>query len=119
VKLLHVSLIVSDLEQAEKFYGGLLGLQRDDRPELGFHGIFYRLHGGQQLHVMQLDNPYDGCVLPAHGGRDRHVAFAVDDIAQMAARLAAAGVAITRSRSGRQAIFCRDADGNAIELVAV
>ena len=32
-------------------------------------------------------------------------------------RLEAGGVDYTLSRSGRRALFCRDPDGNAIELV--
>jgi glyoxylase I family protein len=34
-------------------------------------------------------------------------------------RLKTAGVPYTRSRSGRKAIFCRDPDGNGIELIEV
>jgi glyoxylase I family protein len=33
--------------------------------------------------------------------------------------LETAGVAYTLSRSGRRALFCRDPDGNAIELVEI
>lgn len=54
---------------------------------------------------------------PAHGGRDRHVALAVDDLAELARRLDAAGISYTRSRSGPQALFCRDPDGNALEFL--
>jgi glyoxylase I family protein len=54
-----------------------------------------------------------------HGGRDRHVALAVDDLAQLQARLDAAGIACTQSRSGRRALFCRDPDGNALEFIEV
>ncbi len=116
MRLHHVGLIVSDLQVAAAFYEGVLGLCRDARPELGFPGIFYALEGGAQIHLMQIDNPYAGSVLPAHGGRDRHLALAVADVAAIRARLDAAGLAYTPSRSGRQALFCRDPDGNAIEL---
>ena len=119
MRLHHVGLIMSDLETAAAFYEGVLGLRRDARPELGFPGIFYALEGGVQLHLMQVDDPYAGCALPAHGGRDRHLALAVSDLEAVRARLEAAGIDYTPSRSGRAALFCRDADGNAIELCQI
>ncbi|MDQ7012236.1 MAG: VOC family protein [Mariprofundaceae bacterium] len=119
MRLLHVGLIVSDLEAASRFYDGILGLRRAARPDPGFAGMFYALDGGQQIHLMQLGNPYAGRTLPAHGGRDRHLALGVDDLAAVKARLEAAGIPFTMSRSGRAALFCRDPDGNAIELCEV
>lgn len=116
MKLLHVGLLVADLPRAAEFYEGILRLMRVDRPELGFDGIFYALDDERQLHLMRLDDPYRGCGLPAHGGRDRHVALGVDDLDTVRQRLDAAGISYTMSRSGRAALFCRDPDGNAIEL---
>ncbi len=119
MRLLHAAMIVSDLQRATDFYEGVLGLVRDVRPDLGFSGVFYALGGGQQLHLMHIPNPYAGCDLPEHGGRDRHLAFAVADVSLFAEKMTQAGMAFTRSRSGRAAIFCRDPDGNAIELCEV
>ncbi len=114
---MHAGLLVEDLEVAARFYEGILGLQRAQRPELGFDGIFYHLDDGGQIHLMRLDNPYQGCDLPEHGGRDRHLALGVDDLHALQGLLADAGIAYTMSRSGRAALFCRDPDGNAIELI--
>ncbi len=116
MKLLHVGLLVADLSRAAGFYEGALGLKRAERPDLGFEGIFYTLDGERQIHLMRLDNPYDGCELPAHGGRDRHVALGVPDLEAIRKRLDAAGIAYSMSKSGRAALFCRDPEGNAIEL---
>ncbi len=113
----HVTLIVSDLDRSIAFYEGVLGLIRESRPDLGFPGLFYSLGNGQQLHLMQIDYPYDGCERPAHGGRDYHFALAVDDLDSFTARLNEASIIYTRSRSGRAAIFFRDPDGNAIEVI--
>lgn len=116
MRLLHAGLLVGDLQRAAYFYEGILGLQRAERPNLGFEGIFYALGDGQQIHLMLLDNPYAGCTLPQHGGRDRHLALGVNDLQAIRQRLEAAGITYTMSRSGRAALFCRDPDGNAIEL---
>ncbi|HEY0721702.1 MAG TPA: VOC family protein [Gammaproteobacteria bacterium] len=117
-RLHHVSLIVSDARRACGFYEGILGLPPITRPELGFPGLWYSLGEGLQLHLLELPNPDPVSDRPAHGGRDRHVALLVDDLGEMVRRLERAGIGYTHSRSGRAAIFCRDADGNGWELIS-
>jgi glyoxylase I family protein len=117
LRLHHVSLLVADTQAAVAFYGGLLGLTPIERPDLGFPGAWFGI-GEQQLHLLELPNPDPVGGRPAHGGRDRHTAFLVDDLADLEARLGARGIPFTRSRSGRPAIFCRDPDGNGVELIA-
>lgn len=117
--LLHASLLIADLVRARAFYEGVLGLVASpDRPDLGFPGVWYDVGGGQ-IHLLRLTNPDPVAGRPEHGGRDRHTALGVVDFQAMQARLTAAGVPFTLSRSGRRALFCRDPDGNALELVAV
>lgn len=116
-RLHHVSLIVADSARAATFYEGIFGLLRITRPELGFPGVWYSLGDGLQLHLLELSNPDPVAGRPEHGGRDRHVALLIDDLDAMVARLNRAGIAYTRSRSGRAAIFCRDYDGNGWELM--
>lgn len=116
--LLHAGLLVSDLGRAKVFYETVLGLAPSPhRPPLPYPGEWYELGGGQQLHLMNLPNPDADAVRPEHGGRDRHVAFGVSGLQAMRDRLDAAGVRYTTSRSGRAALFCRDPDGNTLELV--
>jgi len=117
MRIAHIGLLVSDLNRAAPFYEQALGLSRIERPKLAFDGIWYGLEGGQQIHLMRLDNPYDGCEKPAHGGRDNHVALQVDDYETIRQRLEAANIGYTVSKSGREALFCRDPDGNTIELI--
>jgi len=117
MQLHHVAIIVGDLEVSALFYEGLLGLERDHRPDLGFPGLFYSLSNGQQLHLMQIENPYDGYDQPVHGGRDHHFALATHDLDSLLSRLDEAEVTYTKSRSGRAAVFFRDPDGNAIEVI--
>ncbi|MEW5892136.1 MAG: VOC family protein [Pseudomonadota bacterium] len=116
-RLLHASLLVADLGRARAFYENVLGLAPNpDRPALGFDGVWYDI-GACQLHLLCLPNPDPVDGRPAHGGRDRHTALAVQGWEELKARLNAAGIAYTLSRSGRRALFVRDPDGNTLELV--
>ena len=118
--LLHAGLLVSDLARAKVFYESVLGLKQiAGRPALPYPGEWYDLGAGQQLHLMNLPNPDAASIRPEHGGRDRHIALAVRDMAALKSRLDAAGVAYTTSQSGRAALFCRDPDRNTLEFVEV
>ena len=117
IGLHHVSMVVADSERSLEFYRQVLGLEVDPtRPALAFPGVWLRL-GDRQLHLLELPNPDPVAGRPAHGGRDRHTAISVTDLDGFARRLDAAGIAYTMSRSGRRALFCRDPDGNAWELI--
>ncbi len=117
MNIVHIGLIVSNLDRAALFYERILALHRIARPPLAFDGIWYGLEGGQQIHLMRLDNPYNGCEKPAHGGRDHHLALQTDDYEAIRQRLEGANIGYTTSKSGRAALFCRDPDGNTIELI--
>ncbi len=116
--ILHASFLISDLSISQAFYCGLLGLEIDvSRPDLGFPGLWLDLGSAQQIHLMALPDPDRGRMHPEHCGRDRHVAFSVESLSELARKLEAAGIPHTLSRSGRRALFCRDPDGNALEFV--
>jgi glyoxylase I family protein len=116
--ILHATFLTTDLTQSRAFYEGVLGLRPDpDRPTMSFEGVWYDVANKQQIHLMALPNPEAGLKRPAHGGRDRHVALAVSDIAKLIMRLDQAEVVYTLSQSGRRAVFCRDPDGNALEFI--
>ncbi len=119
MKIAHIGLIVSDLHRAALFYEQVLGLSRIKRPELAFDGIWFGLEGGQQIHLMLLDNPYAACEKPAHGGRDNHVALQTNDFDVIRQRLDAVQIQYTISKSGRAALFCRDPDSNTIEIIKI
>lgn len=117
ISLLHASLLVSDLARARAFYEGVLGLAPSPaRPEMSFDGVWYDVGRGQ-IHLINLPNPDPVEGRPEHGGRDRHTALGVAGWEDMKQRLDEAGVVYTLSRSGRRAMFVRDPDGNALELV--
>jgi glyoxylase I family protein len=114
---LHASMLVSDLARARAFYENMLGLTPSPvRPELSFDGVWYEI-GAQQIHLLALPNPDPVEDRPVHGGRDRHIALATNDLTRLKQTLDQAGVAYILSSSGRPALFCRDPDGNAIELI--
>ncbi|MEI7455242.1 MAG: VOC family protein [Nitrosomonadales bacterium] len=116
----HATFLSADLARAQAFYEGVLGLQPDAaRPQMSFEGIWYDVGCGAQIHLMRLPDPAEGLPRPLHGGRDRHVALTVSDMATLMARLERAGVVYTLSQSGRRALFCRDPDQNALEFIEV
>lgn len=113
----HVSVIVADTARSLAFYRDLLGLAVDPaRPDLGYPGAWLQV-GSRQIHLLELPNPDPVEARPAHGGRDRHLALTVDAISALTVALDEAGVAYTMSKSGRAALFCRDPDGNAVEII--
>ena len=115
----HVSVIVSDTQQALQFYRDVLGLpQYLPRPDLGYPGAWLTV-GAQQIHLLELPNPDPVTGRPAHGGRDRHCALTLRDLDALRQRLEEAGIPYTMSKSGRRALFCRDPDNNALEFIEV
>lgn len=114
----HVSVLVADTGRALEFYRDVLGLELDaSRPPLAYAGAFLHLGDGRQIHLIELPNPDPTRGRPAHGGRDRHTALRIHSLDRMINRLEAARIPFTVSSSGRRALFCRDFDGNAYELV--
>lgn len=119
IGIFHATFLTSDLARSRGFYEDVLGLRADpNRPQLSYDGVWYDIAANQQIHLMVLPDPEAGLQRPAHGGRDRHVALAVSDMAKLTGRLDDAGVAYTLSKSGRRALFCRDPDQNALEFIA-
>ena len=112
----HISFICADLSKSVPFYQAVFDATILLRPELGFPGAWLDLGAGVVLHLLQLPDPDAGVIRPEHGGRDKHIALAVAATEPFAQRLTGLGVAFTRSKSGRDALFFRDLDGNAIEL---
>lgn len=113
----HVSFIVSDLNKAKTFYCNVLGMQVDQsRPKMKFDGVWLIVNQHQQIHLLLVDNP-DPLQRPEHGGRDRHAAFNVIDLNVVIKHLDLNNITYTFSRSGRKALFCRDPDGNTLEIM--
>jgi glyoxylase I family protein len=113
----HCSLIVANTDNALNFYAGILGLKVDEsRPEMAYPGAWLNIAGGQ-IHLLELPNPDPVDERPEHGGRDRHLALTVSSLNTVIQRLEQENISYSKSKSGRKALFCRDYDGNAIELI--
>ncbi|UBF24820.1 VOC family protein [Kovacikia minuta CCNUW1] len=110
----HAAILVSDLEQAEHFYGTVLGLPKVERT-LRFPGAWYEVDGFQ-IHLMTTDAQPTALPNPEKWGRNRHVAFSVANLEAAKAHLLAHNCPIQMSASGRAALFTQDPDGNVIEL---
>jgi glyoxylase I family protein len=114
----HASVLVKDTHRALEFYTGVLGLELDpNRPELSYPGAWLKLGEGGQIHLIELPNPDPVDNRPEHGGRDRHTALTVSDLDAIIAELEKTKLSYTLSSSGRRALFCRDYDGNTLELI--
>ena len=114
----HASVLVKDTRRALEFYTGVLGLEQDhDRPDLSYPGAWLNLGEGGQIHLIELPNPDPVTGRPQHGGRDRHTALTVSSLDEVVAELDKAKLTYTLSSSGRRALFCRDYDGNTLELI--
>jgi glyoxylase I family protein len=91
-------------------------MEQTSRVELPYPGAWLSV-GEQQIHLLELPNPDPLSSRPQHGGRDRHVAIHVRNLDRIVSSLTKADVEFTMSKSGRRALFCRDPDGNTLELI--
>ncbi|MHB1923753.1 MAG: VOC family protein [Acidimicrobiales bacterium] len=105
----HVSVNVSDVDAARRFYTEVLGLtERPDRPDFGFGGAWLDA-GGQQVHLIQSDST------PAPG---QHFALQVDDLAAVVEELKGRGIDVSPPNPVGTSLqaFLNDPAGNGIEL---
>jgi ureidoacrylate peracid hydrolase len=108
-QLAHILLKVSDISRSERFYLDLLGFKvrpakplADGRPFVPFHGGLALTSGGS-AETVTVD----------------HIAFKVQDVTRIAARLRNAGASFYRDlHQGIYGltIYVADPDGNKIEL---
>jgi glyoxylase I family protein len=116
----HIGILTSNTTSAVNFYVKVLNFTDEThlRHQLPYPGAFVR-GGDVQLHLMELlsNNSTENTALTSYPGRDRHVAITVHNLGVLKEKLDAHGVSYSASVSGRQAVFFRDPDGNALEFV--
>jgi glyoxylase I family protein len=115
---LHTAILVSDLEQAEKFYSDILGLAKFERHNFKFPGTWYQI-GECQLHLIVHAGYVAPIINPEKWGRNPHLALVIDNLLVAKDKLQADGYPIQMSASGRKALFTQDRDRNIIELTQI
>lgn len=117
--VLETVLYARDLEAAERFYGGALGLTLDSRQPGLFS--FYRV-GSAMLLLFDPDAASRNRHVPTHGATGPgHACFAVaeDELDGWKRRLEAQGIVIEHEQlwpRGGRSFYVRDPAGNSIEL---
>ncbi|WP_257549459.1 VOC family protein [Sphingopyxis sp. DBS4] len=117
-RLSHVNLAIRDEQASRYFYVGLLGLEEVWRMPQPQPGLWLRI-GTKQIHLLR---PVDDAELPPQRILDRtpmapHLAFSVDSVKQVAARLEAAGVPVVFSEFMEGQAFFTDPSGNILEII--
>ncbi len=122
--VLESAVYVDDLDAAEAFYGGVLGLARIVRVD-GRH-VFFRCGAGIVLVFVAAATrvpPAEGALpVPTHGATGAgHICFAMDaeGLSRMRDRLEAASVPIEADfawPNGARSVYVRDPAGNSIEF---
>lgn len=121
--ILETSLYADDLDAAEAFYCGILGLEKLLRA--GNRHVFFRCGPGMLLIFNAAETvlppPVNGLPVPPHGATGAgHACFCMSGAAidRMAEKLTQAGIAIEsdfRWPNGARSIYFRDPAGNSLE----
>ncbi len=117
MKYLHTMVRVTDIDASLAFYTalGLRELRRIDNEQGRFTLVFLAAEGDEEAQV-ELTHNWDP--EPLDGGRNfGHLAYAVDDIYDLCARLQAAGVVINRPPRDGHMAFVRSPDNVSVELL--
>jgi lactoylglutathione lyase len=118
MKYLHTMVRVTDLERSLHFYRDLLGLtelRRMDNERGRFTLVFLGAPGNPEAQV-ELTWNWDPETY-AMGRAFGHLAYEVDDLYALCAKLQAAGVAISRPPRDGHMAFVRSPDNVSIELL--
>jgi glyoxylase I family protein len=118
----HAAIICSDYTRSRRFYTEVLGLRvvaENLRAERQSWKLDLALPDGSQIELFSFPNPPPRPSRPEAQGL-RHLAFAVQDVAQCKTALEAQGVAVEAIRvdeyTGRRFTFFADPDGLPLEL---
>jgi glyoxylase I family protein len=116
----HVSISVTDLARARKFYSGVLGLKEIARPPFDFPGIWYQL-GDRQLHLLVHPGTHTLRGTTSIESREGHYGVRVRSYRRTLEHLNAQGISYRdkpRNLTPWPQIYVTDPDGNVIEFNA-
>jgi len=114
--LQHINILVDDLAEGIAFYNGLLGLEFDETPDLGFPAQFFKFANGAQIHMNEFkdERPFRA-----------HFCIVVDDFSDIFWRVKKAGVIdnepwgkVRQLPTGTMQMFLRDPSGNLVEIAS-
>lgn len=118
----HIALICSDYQASRRFYADILGfpiIAETYRPERASYKLDLALPDGGQIELFSFPGAPRRPSYPEACGL-RHLAFAVGDLDDAAAALAAHGIPVEEVRvdelTGRRFTFFADPDGLPLEL---
>jgi lactoylglutathione lyase len=125
MEYLHTMVRVGDLEKSLHFYCDLLGLKEVRRVnnEKGRFSLIFLAAPGDETRAREKKSPlveltHNWDEKDYKGGRNfGHLAYAVDDIYALCAKLKAGGVIIQRPPRDGHMAFVRSPDGISIELL--
>jgi catechol 2,3-dioxygenase-like lactoylglutathione lyase family enzyme len=114
-RLDHVNVRTANLENLVRFYTDALGLERGERPPLGFPGAW--LYAGDQavIHLVGVAQQPQ----PEGSLRLEHFAFSASGLGEFLKRLGRVGVEFKQSRqagTGNVVINVQDPDGNRLHI---
>ncbi|MDJ0992949.1 MAG: VOC family protein [Dinoroseobacter sp.] len=122
--VLEAAVYVEDLDAAESFYGGVLGLEKLLRVD-GRH-VFFRCGTTVLLCFVaaatKVGPPANALPVPTHGAKgEGHVCFSVngENLDELVAMLTSHGIEIEadfRWPNGARSVYVRDPDGNSVEF---
>jgi len=108
----HVGIVVRNLERCEWFYGEVLGLKTIPRPPFNFPGQWYQVGPSCQLHLMVHEETIPTSM--------RHFALEVANFEEAIRELKANRIEIVegpgKRLDGSDYLFCKDPDGNRVEI---
>ena len=108
----HMAIVVRDLERCKQFYSEIFGLETIERPAFNFPGHWFKVGESRQLHLMVMDEKISETM--------RHFAMEVEDFQKTIEHLGAHGVAVVdvpgKRVDGSDYLFCKDPEGNLIEI---
>ena len=84
----HLNIVTEKLEETRRFYVDALGLTEGWRPPFRSVGYWFYVGEAPVVHIQQAE----GAVTSSHVSALNHVAFEVDDLDSLLARLSAHGV---------------------------
>ncbi|ENM3753975.1 VOC family protein [Vibrio cholerae] len=118
----HAAIICSDYPRSKAFYTEILGLRvvaENYRAARDSYKLDLALADGSQIELFSFPNPPERPSFPEARGL-RHLAFVVDDVAEIKAQLEQQGVSVEPVRideyTGKAYTFFADPDGLPLEL---